>query len=78
MTNQASENVTVRLTFKQPAHAAAAVAKFDKQPADGRILRVTIVGVQSVGLSRRLGGVELVNENGTVDVLMGADDDAGS
>ncbi|KAH0829192.1 hypothetical protein J3R83DRAFT_2740 [Lanmaoa asiatica] len=78
VTNQASENVIVRLTFKQAAHAAAAVAKFDKQPADGRILRVVIVGVQSVGLSRRLGGVELVNENGSVDVLMGADDDAGS
>ncbi|KAI9460011.1 hypothetical protein HD554DRAFT_2135364 [Boletus coccyginus] len=77
-TNQASDNVTVRLTFKQAAHAAAAVAKFDKQPADGRILRVMIVGVQSVGLSGRLGGVELVNENGSVDVLIGADDDAGS
>ena len=78
VTNQASESVVVRLTFKQTAHAAAAVAKFDKQPADGRILHVTIVGVQSVGLSGRLGGVELVNEDGSVDVLMAADDNAGS
>lgn len=78
MTNRASDNVVVRLTFKQAAHAAAAVAKFDKQPADGRILRVVIVGVQSVGLSGRLGGVELVNENGSVDILMVADDNAGS
>ncbi|KAF8551989.1 hypothetical protein OG21DRAFT_1466447 [Imleria badia] len=76
--NQESDDVIVRLTFKQAAHAAAAVAKFDKQPADGRILRVTIVGVQSVGLSGRLGGMEMVNENGSVDVLMGADDEAGS
>lgn len=76
--NQASDNVTVRLTFKQAAHAAAAVSKFDKQPADGRILRVIVVGVQSVGLSGRLGGVNLVNENGSVDVLMSADDNAGS
>ncbi|KAG8221324.1 hypothetical protein J3R82DRAFT_1492 [Butyriboletus roseoflavus] len=74
VTNQASDNVMVRLTFKQAAHAAAAVAKFDKQPADGRILRVAVIGVQSVGLSRRLGGVELVDENGSVDVLMSADD----
>ncbi|KAF8141266.1 hypothetical protein EV363DRAFT_1425405 [Boletus edulis] len=57
---------------------SAAVAKFDKQPADGRILHVAIVGVQSVGLSGRLGGMDLVNENGSVDVLMGAGDDAGS
>jgi hypothetical protein len=78
VTNRASDNVVVRLTFKQAAHAAAAVAKFDKQPADGRILRVVIVGVQSVGLSGRLGGVELVSENGSVDVLMVADDNAGS
>ncbi|KAN0081230.1 hypothetical protein V8E55_008854 [Tylopilus felleus] len=75
VTNQASDVVSVRLTFKQPAHAAAAVAKFDKQPADGRILRVAIVGVQSVGLSGRLGGMDLVNENGSVDVLMGAGGD---
>ncbi|KAF9243118.1 hypothetical protein BU15DRAFT_72318 [Melanogaster broomeanus] len=60
--------------------AATAVSKFDKQPADGRILRVSIVGVQSVGLSGRLGGVDIVNENGSVDVLMGAgaDDEGGS
>ncbi|KAG6381911.1 hypothetical protein JVT61DRAFT_531 [Boletus reticuloceps] len=63
---------------EQPEGAAAAVAKFDKQPADGRILHVAIVGVQSVGLSGRLGGMDLVNENGSVDVLMGAGDDAGS
>ena len=76
--NETSDNVTVRLTFKEAAHAAAAVEKFDKQPADGRILRVLVVGVQSVGLSGRIGGVDLVNENGSVDVLMGADDNAGS
>lgn len=76
--NRESEDVTVRLTFKQTPHAAAAVSKFDKQPADGRILRVAIVGVQSVGLSGRLGGMDMVNENGSVDVLMGAGNDAGS
>jgi len=76
--NETSDDVTVRLTFKEAAHAAAAVEKFDKQPADGRILRVVIVGVQSVGLSGRIGGVDLVNENGSVDVLMGADNNAGS
>lgn len=78
MNNQASDNVTVRLTFKQAAHAAAAVTKFDKQPADGRILCVAVVGVQSVGLSGRLGGMDSVNENGSVDVLMGAGDNSGS
>ncbi|KIK97267.1 hypothetical protein PAXRUDRAFT_825112 [Paxillus rubicundulus Ve08.2h10] len=77
-TNKSSDNVTVRLTFKQVAHAAAAVSKFDKQPADGRVLHVSIVGVQSVGLSGRLGGVDVVNENGSVDVLMGGNNDGGS
>ena len=76
--NQASDNPIVRLTFKQPAHAVAAVAKFDKQPADGRILHVAVIGVQSVGLSGRLGGMDVVNENGSVDVLMGGDNDAGT
>ncbi|KAF9228363.1 hypothetical protein BS17DRAFT_773575 [Gyrodon lividus] len=77
-TNKSSENVIVRLTFKQAAHAAAAVSKFDKQPADGRVLHVSIVGVQSVGLSGRLGGVDIVNENGSVDILIGGNDDGGS
>ncbi|KIJ65874.1 hypothetical protein HYDPIDRAFT_129888 [Hydnomerulius pinastri MD-312] len=76
--NKASDNVVVRLTFKQPAHAAAAVSKFDKQPADGRTLQVSIVGVQAVGLTGRLGGVGLVNDNGSVDVLISGDSEGGS
>ncbi|KAG9308543.1 hypothetical protein JVU11DRAFT_7232 [Chiua virens] len=74
-TKKTSDEVTVRLTFKQVAHAVAAVTKFDNQPADGRILHVKIVGVQSVGLTGRLG---VVDENGSVDVLMNGSNNAES
>jgi hypothetical protein len=66
----------VRLTFKQPAHADAAVAKFNGQPADGKILQVSIVGTKAVGLSGRLGGAEFVDDS--VDVLMNGGDEGSS
>ncbi|KAL4071372.1 hypothetical protein V8B97DRAFT_457305 [Scleroderma yunnanense] len=66
-----SSNVVVRLTFKRPEDAHAAVSKFDGQPADGRILRVRVVGVQAVSLPGRISGVEdLVNGENGVDVLI--------
>ncbi|KAG1742541.1 hypothetical protein EDB19DRAFT_1701722 [Suillus lakei] len=65
---KASENVIVRITFKLPAQADAAVNKFNGQPADGKILQVSIVGTKAVGLSGRLAGVESVDDS--VDVLM--------
>lgn len=68
---QSSSNVVVRLTFKRPADAQSAVTKFDGQPADGRILRVRVVGAQAVSLPGRIAGVEeIVNGEGSVDVLM--------
>ncbi|KAG5642123.1 hypothetical protein DXG03_003595 [Asterophora parasitica] len=65
----------IRLTFKAPGAAAAAVAKFNNQPADGKVLSVKVVGATTVGttLSGRLGGDDglgLVREEGSVDVLM--------
>ncbi|KAI6007791.1 hypothetical protein F5J12DRAFT_91562 [Pisolithus orientalis] len=72
--SSASSNVIVRLTFKKPADAHAAVSKFDGQPADGRILRVRVVGVQAVSLPGRIAGVnDIVDGEGSVDVLMGGD-----
>ena len=67
--------VTVRITFKTPASAAAAVQKFHNQPADGKTLSVKIVGSASPGVSLggRLGGVDglgIVRQEGSVDVLM--------
>jgi len=68
--------VVVRLTFKQPEHADAAVAKFNGQPADGKILQVSIVGMKAVGLSSRLAGVDFVDDS--VDVLMEGGDEGSS
>ncbi|KAG0708160.1 hypothetical protein DFH29DRAFT_893303 [Suillus ampliporus] len=71
-----SENVVVRLTFKQVAQADAAVAKFNGQPADGKILQVSIVGTKAVGLSGRLAGVDVIDDS--VDVLMEGGDESAS
>ncbi|KAG6864798.1 hypothetical protein C0991_007054 [Blastosporella zonata] len=65
----------IRLTYKSPAHAAAAVAKYNNQPADGNILSVRVVGATSAstGLGVRLGGSDglgLVRQEGSVDVLI--------
>lgn len=65
----------MRLTFKQPADADAAVAKFNGQPADGKILQVNIVGTKAVGLTGRL-GVDFVDDS--VDVLMDGGDEGSS
>ena len=78
-----AEDVRIRITFKTPAAAAAAVQKFHDQPADGKILSVKIVGTSSTGISLggRLGGIDglgLVREEGSVDVLMETDNDSGS
>lgn len=76
-----AEDVRIRITFKTPAAAAAAVQKFHDQPADGKILSVKIVGTAGVSLGGRLGGadgLDLVREEGNVDVLMEADNDSGS
>lgn len=73
---KASENVIVRITFKLPAHADAAVNKFNGQPADGKILQVSIVGTKAVGLSGRLAGVDAVDDS--VDVLMEGGDEGNS
>lgn len=78
-----AEDVRIRITFKTPAAAVAAVQKFHDQPADGKILSVKIVGTSSAGVSLggRLGGTDglgLVREEGNVDVLMEADHDSGS
>ncbi|KAG5653507.1 hypothetical protein H0H81_012579 [Sphagnurus paluster] len=75
----AGEEPRIRLTFKLPASAAAAVAKFHNQPADGKVLSVKVVGATAAGttLSGRLGGADglgLVREEGSVDVLMDTED----
>ncbi|KAF8176513.1 hypothetical protein BJ912DRAFT_986788 [Pholiota molesta] len=73
----------IRISFKTAASAASAVQKFHNQPADGKILSVKIVGTSSAGttLVGRLGGVDglgLVREEGSVDLLMGGDEETGS
>lgn len=73
------DDVRIRLTFKVPASAAAAVQKFHNQPADGKVLSVRVVGNSTAGttLGGRLGGVDglgLVRDEGSVDVLMDMDD----
>ncbi|KAH7906807.1 hypothetical protein BJ138DRAFT_1093655 [Hygrophoropsis aurantiaca] len=78
--SHSANEVAVRVTFKDPAAATAAVEKFDKQQADGRTLRVRIVGGTTSSLVGRLGvvGVEIARETGTVDVLMEGGDAGGS
>lgn len=70
------DSVTIRIIFKQPASATAAVQKFHSQQADGRTLSVTIVGGTGVSLGGRLGLVD--GGTGSVDVLMQNDDTSGS
>ncbi|KAH0588762.1 hypothetical protein H2248_004564 [Termitomyces sp. 'cryptogamus'] len=72
-----ADSPRIRLTYKSPAHAAAAVTRYNNQPADGNILSVRIVGSTSAatGLGVRLGGADglgLVRQEGSVDVLMDA------
>jgi hypothetical protein len=79
--SQTKDEVVIRVTFKAPGSAAAAVNKFDGQPADGRILAVRIVGGAATSLGGRLGGADglgIVRQEGSVDVLMEGDDAGGS
>jgi len=73
-----SDSVTIRIIFKQPTSAAAAVQKFHGQQADGRTLSVTIVGGAGVSLGGRLGLGLGDNATGSVDVLMESEDASGS
>jgi hypothetical protein len=75
--------VKIRLTFKLASDALKAVEKFDKQPADGKLLSVRIIGSSSTGatLGGRLGGTDglgVVRQEGSVDVLMDGGNDTGS
>ena len=76
---EGGQNVRVRLHFKTAGAANAAVTKFNGQPADGKILSVTIVGTSAAGqsLASRFGkdGLGLVRQEGSVDVLMDTDTD---
>ncbi|KAK0212508.1 hypothetical protein DFS33DRAFT_1269292 [Desarmillaria ectypa] len=78
----ATPEVVIRLTFKDPSSAKAAVAKFDKQQADGKTLSVVIVGLhKGPTLFGRLAGSDgmgLVMKEGSVDVLMDSENDSGS
>lgn len=82
-TTMPGNEVTIRLTFKEPSAAASAISKFHNQAADGKTLSVRIVGSSSAGttLGGRLGGEDglgLVRQEGSVDVLMDADSGSGS
>ncbi|KAJ7244175.1 hypothetical protein B0H12DRAFT_1022606 [Mycena haematopus] len=73
--------VVIRVTFKNPTSASAAVQKFHNQPADGKTLSVKIVGLKATSLGGRLGGPDglgLVREEGSVDVLMDSSAEGGS
>ncbi|KAH6914335.1 hypothetical protein BKA70DRAFT_1182449 [Coprinopsis sp. MPI-PUGE-AT-0042] len=76
------ENPRVRLQFKTAAAATSAISKFHNQPADGKVLQVTVVGVSTAGasLASRFGpdGMDLVRQEGSVDVLMDTDSNGGS
>ncbi|EIW80762.1 hypothetical protein CONPUDRAFT_144703 [Coniophora puteana RWD-64-598 SS2] len=68
------DGIAVRLKFKTAAAAQDAVAKFNGQPADGRTLKVAVVGGASASLGGRLGGlVGDLAESGSVDALMDGD-----
>lgn len=64
----------VRVTFKHEKDAQAAVAKFNGQPADGRMLEVKVVGGVNATLSGRMG---VAIQDGSVDGLMGGSDAPG-
>ncbi|KAF8178583.1 hypothetical protein K438DRAFT_1266167 [Mycena galopus ATCC 62051] len=74
--------VVIRVTFKSPSSASAAVQKFHNQPADGKTLSVKIVGLTATpSLGGRLGGPDglgLVREEGSVDILMESSAEGGS
>ncbi|TFK51118.1 hypothetical protein OE88DRAFT_1660439 [Heliocybe sulcata] len=63
-------DVCVRLTYKNAQDAQAAVSKFNGQQADGKTLRVKVVGGVNATLGGRLG---LGVVDGSVDVLMETD-----
>jgi hypothetical protein len=65
----------VRVTYKAPADAAAAVRKYDGMAADGGTLSVALVGAKAASLVARLGGAPVLN--GSVDAVL-ADDAGGS
>ncbi|KAF5345338.1 hypothetical protein D9758_008422 [Tetrapyrgos nigripes] len=71
-------DVKIRLTYKAQDSAEQAVKTFDKQPADGKVLSVKIVGSTTAGtsLSSRFDkdGLGLVRQEGSVDVLMESND----
>ena len=62
------DGVTVRLTFKAEKDALDAVKKFNGQVADGRELKVSIVGGVNTSLSGRLAAGVIDTDN--VDSLM--------
>ncbi|KAJ8508877.1 hypothetical protein ONZ45_g8883 [Pleurotus djamor] len=68
----------IRVTFKDPASATSAVQKFNGQVADGKTLAVRVVGATTTSLVGRLGGgadgLGLVQQEGSVDVLMNSND----
>jgi len=77
------DDTRIRLTFKTPSGASSAVQKFNKQPADGKVLSVRLIGSTSSGttLGGRLGGLDglgLVRDEGSVDVLIDAEESVGS
>jgi hypothetical protein len=70
-----AKGVTVQIQFKEAKAATEAISKFHGQAADGGLLSVTLVGARSSGvtLGSRLGahdGLDLVRDEGSVDVLM--------
>jgi hypothetical protein len=64
-----SDTVTIRLKFKSPEEARAAVKSFDGVSADGRVLSVKTVGIASAALGGRIGSGAGAGAGG-VDVLM--------
>ncbi|KAJ3499024.1 hypothetical protein NMY22_g19547 [Coprinellus aureogranulatus] len=75
---EGGKNVRVRIHFKTAGAAKSAITKFHGQPADGKVLDVSIVGSSAAGqsLASRFGkdGLGLVRQEGSVDVLMETDD----
>jgi hypothetical protein len=75
MSTKNGGDVVVRVVFKNPKDAQAAVIKFDGQNADGKRLGVKILGSVSAGLSHRLANPPTID--GSVDALIG-DSNGGS
>jgi hypothetical protein len=72
MSAKTAQEVVVRIVYKHPKDAQAAVNKFDGQNADGRKLSIKILGAISADLSHRLGNPPTLN--GSVDALIGGAD----